>query len=110
MEETSLNLMHSAPRCLAMTRKGSACQSPAIRGKKRCWMHGGASTGAPKGNRNAWNHGLRSAEAMRVKGLGRELLRGAREFLDGLDAYLHLVMRAAMAEGESRRDAAVLRC
>jgi uncharacterized protein YjcR len=23
----------------------------------RCRMHGGASTGAPKGNRNAWKHG-----------------------------------------------------
>jgi len=25
-------------------------------------MHGGKSTGAPKGNRNAWKHGLYSAE------------------------------------------------
>jgi hypothetical protein len=26
-------------------------------------MHGGLSKGAPKGNRNAWRHGNRSAEA-----------------------------------------------
>jgi glucans biosynthesis protein len=27
-------------------------------------MHGGTNPGAPKGNRNAWKHGSRSAEAM----------------------------------------------
>lgn len=26
-------------------------------------MHGGTNPGAPKGNRNAWKHGSRSAEA-----------------------------------------------
>lgn len=26
-------------------------------------MHGGTNSGAPKGNRNAWKHGDRSAEA-----------------------------------------------
>lgn len=26
-------------------------------------MHGGKNSGAPKGNRNAWKHGDRSAEA-----------------------------------------------
>lgn len=26
-------------------------------------MHGGTNPGAPKGNRNAWKHGGRSAEA-----------------------------------------------
>lgn len=35
---------------------------------------GGQSTGAPKGNRNAWKHGLRSAEHRRMKALVRELL------------------------------------
>jgi hypothetical protein len=27
-------------------------------------MHGGISPGAPKGNRNAWKHGLYTAEAI----------------------------------------------
>lgn len=44
----------AAPRCLAMTRKGTACQSPAIKGAKRCRMHGGKGSGAPEGNRYAW--------------------------------------------------------
>lgn len=52
-----------ARRCLAMTRKGTACRSPAVKGNPRCRMHGGKGSGAPRGNRNAWKHGGRSAEA-----------------------------------------------
>jgi hypothetical protein len=62
---------HESPRCLAKTRRGTECQSPALRGKKRCRLHGGHSTGAPKGNRNAWKHGARSAETMKASALVR---------------------------------------
>jgi hypothetical protein len=34
-----------APRCGARTRAGCPCRAPAIRGKRRCRMHGGRSTG-----------------------------------------------------------------
>ena len=37
--------LHLAPRCGARTRAGCPCQAPAIRGKRRCRMHGGRSTG-----------------------------------------------------------------
>ncbi|WP_430429218.1 HGGxSTG domain-containing protein [Parasphingorhabdus sp.] len=47
--------------CGARTRSGKPCQSPGMV-NGRCRMHGGASTGAPKGNRNAWKHGAYSAE------------------------------------------------
>ncbi|MBK6490329.1 MAG: hypothetical protein IPK89_09620 [Sphingomonadales bacterium] len=50
-----------APRCLARTRSGKECQSPAVKGKRRCRMHGGTNPGAPKGNRNARKHGGFSA-------------------------------------------------
>jgi hypothetical protein len=53
----------NAPRCGAKTRSGTECRSPAVRGKRRCRMHGGTNPGAPKNNRNAWKHGDRSAEA-----------------------------------------------
>lgn len=53
----------NAPRCGAKTRSGGSCQSPAVRDRRRCRMHGGTNKGAPKGNRNAWLHGNRSAEA-----------------------------------------------
>ena len=32
-------------RCLAKTRSGGQCQCPAMKGKARCRIHGGLSTG-----------------------------------------------------------------
>ncbi len=37
--------LNLSPRCGARTRAGCPCQAPAIRGKLRCRMHGGRSTG-----------------------------------------------------------------
>jgi len=51
-----------APPCGARTRAGRPCRAPAVRGKARCRMHGGApGAGAPRGNRNARKHGWWSA-------------------------------------------------
>ena len=36
---------NAAPRCGATNRAGCPCRAPAMRGKLRCRMHGGASTG-----------------------------------------------------------------
>ena len=69
------NQLGQAPRCLARTRAGTECQSPAVKGRKRCRMHGGNSPGAPKGNRNAWKHGGRSAETANALALIRDLGR-----------------------------------
>ncbi|WP_368039329.1 MULTISPECIES: HGGxSTG domain-containing protein [unclassified Tardiphaga] len=44
--------IRAAPRCGARTRAGGACQCPAIRSRHRCRLHGGCSTGAPKGRAN----------------------------------------------------------
>ncbi|WP_432423325.1 HGGxSTG domain-containing protein [Sphingomonas lycopersici] len=78
MQESPIKPIHKAhqsPRCLARTRSGSPCQAPAVRGKKRCRMHGGAKgSGAPKGNRNALKHGARSREMIELA----KLLRGMR--------------------------------
>jgi hypothetical protein len=41
-----------ARRCGARTRGGTPCQRPAIRGRKRCRLHGGLSPGAPRGEKN----------------------------------------------------------
>jgi hypothetical protein len=50
--------MRAGPRCGAMTRTGGSCRAPAVRGKKRCRMHGGTpGSRAPDGNRNARKHG-----------------------------------------------------
>jgi hypothetical protein len=48
----------------------------------RCRMHGGKSTGAPKGNRNAWKHGAYSASEKALRRKLRQIVRDAREFID----------------------------
>jgi hypothetical protein len=50
--------MLASPRCGAKIRSGGLCRSPAVRGRKRCRMHGGApGSGPPRGNHNARQHG-----------------------------------------------------
>jgi len=72
-------------RCGARTRSGLPCRSPAVAGKKRCRMHGGAQgSGAPHGNKNALKHGAFTREALERRGQMRALLREARELLKGL--------------------------
>ena len=56
----------TAPRCGAKTKsnKGKPCRCPAIRGKTRCRVHGGAKgSGAPRYNHNALKHGETTTEA-----------------------------------------------
>lgn len=69
--------MHLAPRCGARTRSGCPCRSPAMV-NGRCRMHGGASPGAPKGNRNARKHGRYSAEAVAERHELRSLIRSMK--------------------------------
>lgn len=49
-------------KCSAKTKFGSKCQHVAghrthHKGTGKCFLHGGASKGAPKGNKNAYKHG-----------------------------------------------------
>ncbi len=70
--------MLSSPRCGAKTRSGKPCRSPAVAGRRRCRMHGGADgSGAPHGNRNALKHGLYTREAIERRRQLRALLRQA---------------------------------
>ena len=72
--------MHQAPRCRARTRRGSPCQSPAMK-NGRCRMHGGTSPGAPKGNKNALKHGRYTAEAIARRREVAALIRAARQLM-----------------------------
>jgi uncharacterized protein YjcR len=57
--------MLASLRCGAKTRSGAPCKSPAVHGKRRCRMHGGApGSGAPRNNKNAMTHGAYSREAI----------------------------------------------
>ncbi|WP_416194501.1 hypothetical protein [Sphingomonas sp. 10B4] len=47
-----------------------------MKGKKRCKLHGGKSTGAPKGNKNSWKHGARSGEFMALSRLIDRIAEG----------------------------------
>src|SRR6516165_5232730 len=74
--------MLSSPRCGARTRSGKPCMSPAVSGKRRCRMHGGAlGSGAPRGNKNALKHGRYTREANAERARIRELVRQARKLL-----------------------------
>jgi uncharacterized protein YjcR len=74
--------MLSSARCGAKTRSGKPCNSPAVRGKKRCRMHGGApGSGAPLGNQNALKHGVYTRKALDERRSMQELLRQSRMLL-----------------------------
>lgn len=75
--------MQTSPRCGAKTRMGTQCMAPAVTGKRRCRMHGGAKgSGAPKGNHNALKTGLHTAEEQQMRAFLRETARRTRELLD----------------------------
>lgn len=78
----------TAPRCGARARAGTPCRCPAVRGRKRCRLHGGCSTGPTTAaglercRRARWVHGRRSAAAVaerkRVAERGRQMMAELR--------------------------------
>ena len=70
-----------APRCGAKTRKKTPCMAPAMR-NGRCRMHGGKSTGAPKGNQNAFKHGRYTAVAIEERRMVRDMVNFYRNPID----------------------------
>lgn len=75
--------MRTSLRCGAKTRKGTPCQAPAVTGKARCRMHGGAKgSGAPIGNRNALKHGMYTRESLEFNKHIRDLLREGKELIE----------------------------
>jgi hypothetical protein len=78
--------MLTSPRCGAATRQVKPCRGPAVAGRKRCRMHGGAKgTGAPKGNQNALTHGTYSGAALRERAQVRAVIREATDLLQSLN-------------------------
>jgi glucans biosynthesis protein len=77
--------MLQSPRCGAKTRNGGSCRAPAVTGKKRCRMHGGAKgSGAPRGNRNALKHGVFTKDAIERRAFLRKQIREAQKLLKEL--------------------------
>lgn len=78
--------MLASPRCGARTRSGEPCRSPAVTGKTRCRMHGGAKgSGAPVGNRNALKHGVFTHDGIAERTALNQMLREMRETLRDFD-------------------------
>ncbi|WP_354036018.1 HGGxSTG domain-containing protein [Bradyrhizobium sp. S3.2.6] len=74
--------MQASLRCGATTRNGGTCRAPALRGKTRCRMHGGAwGSGASFGNRNSLKHGFFTGEAIDERKLVRAVLTEAEDLL-----------------------------
>ncbi len=78
MKKIENHPMNQSPRCLAKNRQGMPCQAPAMVGKRRCRLHGGKATGAPKGSQNALKHGHYTAKAIEERRQIAELLRQCR--------------------------------
>ena len=75
--------LNLAPRCGAHSRRsGQPCRAPAVKGRARCRMHGGASPGAPKGETNGrYRNGRYTAESIALRREIGDMLREAREQL-----------------------------
>lgn len=108
-----------AGTCGARTRSGAPCKRAPMEGKTRCKLHGGASTGAPKGNSNAVKHGFYSDallpeerllyERAEVGNLDDEIrlarvklhrfvrLSGSLELQDLVDGALEVARKSGMA-------------
>jgi hypothetical protein len=75
--------MLASQRCGAKTRSGGPCRSPAVHGKKRCRIHGGAQgSGAPRANQNACKHGRFTGDAIAERRRIEALLGEARKLLE----------------------------
>lgn len=74
----------NAPRCGAKTRRnhGAPCRSPAVRGSKRCRMHGGKGSGAPKGNLNALKHGYMTKDAKSFRERVKAAMRASKQIAE----------------------------
>jgi hypothetical protein len=80
--------MNPGTRCGARTRSGKPCRSPAVHGKTRCRMHGGAlGSGARPGNRSALKHGSYNytAKAVAERRFLRNILARSRKQLADLE-------------------------
>lgn len=80
--------MLSSPRCGAKTRSGRPCQSPTVSGSKRCRMHGGRGSGAPKLNQNAFKSGLHTNKMKHLRRMLRSEIQLSERLLEDVEEAL----------------------
>lgn len=85
----------TAPRCGARNRRGLPCQCPAMRGRRRCRVHGGLSTGAKTddGKERCRLAAIRSHRYSREGRAARFADREARAVERAARAYLRSLFR-----------------
>jgi hypothetical protein len=72
--------IHDVPHCGAKDRAGMPCQSPPMKDRKRCRIHGGLSPGAPRGHKNGnYKDGYWTKEAIEGRRFIRSLLKSGPE-------------------------------
>jgi hypothetical protein len=84
-DAAAIGRMLGSRRCGALTRSGHLCRAPAVKGKLRCRRHGGAGSGAPRGNRNARTHGLYTALEKAERRRFMDYVRACNRLLDALN-------------------------
>ena len=91
----------SSARCGAKTRSGTPCRAPAVKGRKRCRMHGCAKgAGAPGGNKNALKHGRFTKEAFAERAEHRQHRLEFRAAL--AETYAFLKWNRALLDGAKK--------
>jgi len=94
--------MMASRRCGAKTRLGAPCRSPAISGKSRCRMHGGAKgSGAPSGNSNRDFAPRKQGFCSSGTGIGAPRARIVSEACAGGGSVLVDGQRRRMPRGEA---------
>jgi hypothetical protein len=75
--EAEIARMLGSPRCgaRARTRNYQPCRNPAVKGKRRCRMHGGKNEGGKIGNQNALKHGRYRQSVLRERREIRDFAR-----------------------------------
>ena len=74
--------LRTLPRCNAKAKStGQRCGNAAMKGKRVCYIHGGKSPGAQRGNQNALKHGFYSAEAIAERHFVRMLLKRSKDLI-----------------------------
>ena len=85
MKTTSCNgeyAFNNTVRCGAKSKRnnGAPCRSPAVKGKKRCRIHGGAlGSGGQFGNQNALKHGYTTQEAKSFRKAVKAAIKASKQ-------------------------------
>ena len=93
-----ITAMRAAPRCGAKNRAGTPCRAPAMRGRRRCRLHGGKNPGAPRGHKRSLKTGAHT-DAGRAATAAEAAAREAQQAaLDHVLGVAEDVLNAAAAE------------